>query len=328
MSAKNLFEKAVENWQTKIICFVAALLLYVGHTFNHLEKKTFTVPLEVSFKGAVCPISSAPEFVKVTIRSTQENIAEVLMSDLSATLDLTYLSSDGEYLVPVTVRLSPKVLMMDSFEVRMVPERVPMKVETKMTKYVEIKPSLVGKAAHGYSIAETTTSPSYVQVSGPRTAVEALDSIQTNMIDVTDLMFSEDFEVPFLEMSSLLNVSGKLTSCVVHVDVSPENMTRTFLGVPVKITNLSSSLELVSEILPITFDAEGTVTALENFSLRENAVTVNCGGIKAPGSYNLPVKISLPYPLKVQSRSADTVRVTVREKAAPSGSSEKTEGSA
>lgn len=329
MTTRELFEKAVENWQIKVVCFVAALLLYVGHTFNHLEKKTFTVPLEVSSKGAVCPTSGAPDFVKVTIRSTQENIAEVLMSDLSATLDLTYLSSDGEYLVPVTVKLSPKVLMMDSFEVRMSPERVPMRVETKVTKYMEVKPSVVGEAAHGYTITGTTSDPSYIQVSGPKSAVNAMDCIRTEMVDVTDLMFSEDFETPYMSVNSLVAMKKDSDTCTIHVEVTPETMTRTFLGVPVKVLNLSSSLELVADILPITFDAEGTVTALENFTLRDNAVTINCSGIKAPGSYNLPVRISLPYPLKLQSSSADTVRVTVREKAVPSAAStEKSEGAA
>lgn len=328
MTAREVFDKACENWQAKILCFVVALLLCMGKTFSNLDRKTFVVPLDVVSTGMVCPTSKAPEFVKITIRSTQENIAEVLPSDLSASLDLTYLSSDGEYFVPVTVKLSPKVLMMDSFEVRMKPERVPMKVEQKIVKYVKVKPSLVGDASYGYAITETVTEPDYIQVSGPRTAVAALDGIRTEMVDVTDLMFPEDFTVALQEVNSLLKVNAASNECVVHITVAPQSMTRTFLGIAVKAVNLNSSFELVSDILPVTFDVEGTVPSLENFSLGENAVTVDCAVIKAAGSYSLPVKISLPYPLKIQSRSTDNVRVNVRLRAEHNEAAVSKEGAA
>lgn len=317
MTAKGLLEKFSNNWQVKIICFVAATLLCVGRTFSRLDKKTFIVPLDVVSTGMVLPVSKSPEFVRITIRSTQENVAEVLPSDLSAALDLTYFYTDGEYLAPVTVKLSPKVLMMDSFEVKMKPERVPIKVEQKVVKYVPVNLSLVGSVAHGYKIAETILNPDYVQITGPKTAVDAVGSINTDIVDVTDLTDSEDYTVLMQDVNSLLQVNSPARVCSVHVSIAPEVMTRTFLGVKVNVLKLDPALEIASDILPITFDAEGEVAALEDFTLGENVVTVSCSGIKTAGVYNLPVRIALPYPLKVQSMSTETVRVSVRFKAVP-----------
>lgn len=328
MKSSDLFEKLSNNWQVKVLCFVAALLLYVGRTFTNLDRKTFIVPLDVVATGAVSPTSKAPEFVKITIRSTQANVAEVLSSDLSASLDLTYLSSNGEYFVPVTVRLSPKILMMDSFEVRMTPERVPMKVETKVVKFVEVKPSLVGDVAHGYTITEAAAEPDFVRVSGPKTAVDAIEYIETDMVDVTDMTYSDDYEVALQDVNTLVSVNKPAVPCTVHVEVAEEVMSRSFFAVPVKVLYLNSSLELAADILPVTFDVEGPVPSLENFALGDNAVTVNCSEIKAAGTYTLPLRISLPYPLKLQSRSAENVRVTVRSKVMRDNSGGATEGAA
>lgn len=328
MTARNLFDKVTTNWQVKILCFIAALVLYVGRTFSDLDKKTFIVPLDVMSTGAVSPTSKPPEFVRVTIRSTQANIADVLPSDLSATLDLTYLPNEGEFLVPVTVKLSPKVLMMDSFEVRMAPERVKMKVESKVVKYVEVKPSLVGESAHGYAVAAVTSEPDFVKISGPRTAVNAIENIPTEIVDVSDIMYTDDYEVTLQGINSLVTVSSPTVNCTVHVDVVPEALSRTFFAIPVKAVYLNKAFELSSEILPVTFDVEGTVPSLENFSLGENAVTVNCAEIKAPGTYTLPLRISLPYPLKVQNRSSETVKVTVRSKVVHNEKEGATEGAA
>ena len=43
------------------------------------------------------PMSDYPEYVRITVRSTAENIAETLQSDFKATLDLTKYEQEGSF---------------------------------------------------------------------------------------------------------------------------------------------------------------------------------------------------------------------------------------
>ena len=118
----------MENWPAKVICFGLALGLYLVHITSLLDRKTYTVPLKLVADGGMYPMSDYPEYVRITVRSTAENIAETLQSDFSATIDLTKYEKEGSFSVPVSVHLSPKLLLMDPFEIKLNPESVSMRL--------------------------------------------------------------------------------------------------------------------------------------------------------------------------------------------------------
>ena len=72
----------MENWPAKVICFGIALVLYLVHITSLLDRKTYTVPLKIVADGGMYPMSDYPEYVRITVRSTAENIAETLQSEL------------------------------------------------------------------------------------------------------------------------------------------------------------------------------------------------------------------------------------------------------
>ena len=311
MKTKQLFEKLTENWQAKVICFGLALGLYVVHITSLLDRKTYTVPLKVVADGGMYPMSDYPEYVRITVRSTAENIAETLQSDFTATIDLTKYEKEGSFSIPVSVHLSPKLLLMDPFEIKLNPESVSMRLEEKTLKYVSVVPSLSGEVQHGYVVTKTAVEPATVEITGPRRAVDETKQVYTSAIDVTALTVPKTFEASLQNINSLLAINPA-KSYTVHVDVAEEPLVKKFTDVPVRLLFLPEALEAEGEAPKISFDVAGTVPTLEDYELSESAVYADCSAIDKAGTYDLPVHITLPSYFQIENQSAETVNVAVR----------------
>ena len=310
MKTKQLFEKLTENWQAKVICFGLALGLYVVHITSLLDRKTYTVPLKVVADGGMYPMSDYPEYVRITVRSTAENIAETLQSDFTATIDLTKYEKEGSFSVPVSVHLSPKLLLMDPFEIKLNPESVSMRLEEKTLKYVSVAPSLSGEVPHGYAVTKMSVEPATVEIVGPRRAVDETKQVYTSAIDVTALTVSKTFEASLQNINSLLAINPA-KSYTVHVDVAEEPLVKKFTDVPVRLLFLPEALEAEGESPKISFDVAGTVPTLEDYELSESAVYADCSAIDKAGTYDLPVHITLPSYFQIENQSAETVSVAI-----------------
>ena len=310
MKTKQLFEKLTENWQAKVICFGLALGLYVVHITSLLDRKTYTVPLKVVADGGMYPMSDYPEYVRITVRSTAENIAETLQSDFTATIDLTKYEKEGSFSVPVSVHLSPKLLLMDPFEIKLNPESVSMRLEEKTLKYVSVAPSLSGEVPHGYAVTKMSVEPATVEIVGPRRAVDETKQVYTSAIDVTALTVPKTFEASLQNINSLLAINPA-KSYTVHVDVAEEPLVKKFTDVPVRLLFLPEALEAEGEAPKISFDVAGTVPTLEDYELSESAVYADCSVIDKAGTYDLPVHITLPSYFQIENQSAETVSVAI-----------------
>jgi Uncharacterized protein conserved in bacteria len=316
MKANRLIEKISENWPAKVICFVMALFLFIFHRVSLLDRKTFTVPLSVVADGGMYPMSDCPDYVRVTVRSTTGNIAEAIQADITASLDLTTYDAEGVYSVPVSVHLSPKLLLMDPFEVTVKPETVTVRMEEKALRYVPVTPSVAGEPAHGYRIANITVQPETVQIIGPRSVVDKTKQIYTDKIDASGLSENRSYEVGLQNINSLVNTQSEKQQFRVILSVEAEPLVRNFTNVPVKINFLLPRLEVEETVPDISFDVNSTVPLLDGYQPDENTVSVDCSAIKEPGTYELPVQLSLPSYFTVENQSAAVIKITVGEKSA------------
>ncbi|MFC2386396.1 YbbR-like domain-containing protein [Treponema socranskii] len=311
MKIKRLFEKIMENWPAKVICFGIALVLYLVHITSLLDRKTYTVPLKIVADGGMYPMSDYPEYVRITVRSTAENIAETLQSDFTATIDLTKYEKEGSFSIPVSVHLSPKLLLMDPFEIKLNPESVSMRLEEKTLKYVSVTPALSGEVQHGYTVTKTTVEPATVEITGPRRSVDETKQVYTSAIDVTSLSESKTVEASLQNINSLLAINPA-KSYTVRIEVAEEPLVKKFTDVPVRLLFLPEWFEAEGEAPKISFDVAGTVPMLEDYDLSEGAVYADCSAIDKAGTYDLPVHITLPSYFQIENQSAETVSVSVR----------------
>ena len=196
MNRKQLIDSLQKNWPAKVICFAIAIFLYLFYQASLIDKKTFVIPLDVQEQGIVVHIGNVPKSVVVSVRASENDIKAIFASDMSASIDLTNITKSGSYRIPIHVDISDKLKALDPLEVKLKEERLKLEVERKVSRYVEVKPSIVGKVAEDYEIKEIKMNPSTVQIEGPETLISAITNVSTGRVNVSNAMTNFTVETP------------------------------------------------------------------------------------------------------------------------------------
>ena len=152
MSKRSLIERLLDKWPAKIICLIISIFLYIFHQTSVIDKRNIAVPLKIVENGLVMHVGKVPSSISVVVRGNNSDIKSVVPSDFEATVTLDDITEKGDYIVPVKISLSEKLMEFDPFEVKLKKQQVEISVDLKEIKYVELVPSVVGEVAHGYTI--------------------------------------------------------------------------------------------------------------------------------------------------------------------------------
>jgi YbbR domain-containing protein len=322
MNINNLIDRISNNWAAKVICLILAFFLYIYNRTTSLQKKTFTVPLTVEAEGLMMPAANLPKFVKVLVTTTKENMAFIQESDFSAKVDLSNFTEPGEYTVPVSVSVSEKLELLDTFECRVKTETVNALLDEKILKYIPIEVAPSGTPAYGYKISKFDVSPATVKVVGPSRIVEKTKRIYTKKVIVDGAATSFSLDT---KLDTAFNSKIKIlpeSDFKVTVKIEPVEETRKYEKIVPEILNLDERFEILTELPRIDFSASGAVLNLDDFNPEKGVVFANLKDISEPGEYEIPLEFYVPDGIKIESKSAETVFLKVSEKIAENISSE------
>lgn len=308
MKENRFIENVLKDWKIKVICFIIAIFIYIFHQASIIQKKAFIVPVTVIENGHVMNVGDIPNTIIVNVRTNEENINRINISDLAASIKIDSFEKSGEYEVPVNINISSKLKEMDPLEIKVKPEFVKVKVEEKAAKYVKLVPSIVGEVAKGYKIEDVSVNPSTVEVRGSKSAVENTDIIYTTKVNVSNASTNFSVEASYLEIDKRisLDTTGPYK---VTIRVSPLPYEKNYSNVTVGHKNLSENLEINSEISKLNIKLSGIMPVLEKFELNENNVYLDCSNIDLPGTYELPVLIKLPSDVSLNTISSEIITV-------------------
>lgn len=312
MKVKELFDKITDNWPVKGACFLMAVCLYVFYTLSIQDSKSFTVPLTIESENGIAVAGSYPNRVKITLRGKTEDIAAVRENEVSAYLDLNYLSKDGTYKLPVLVNLSKQALLLETLEVHVSPQEVSLKVEEEINGFVPITPLVSGTPAHGYELSEITIEPSEVEITGPRSAVQNCTRIQTQAVSVKGADSTVVRTVNPDNLGRSLKLAGKQTVTVTAL-VVPTVMIRKFENVNVNFINLPEGFEVFPSKVNASFTLKGRMTELEKYAPSENSVTADFSVVEESDSYEIPVEHNFPSGFELVEFPLKKINVEVRK---------------
>lgn len=312
MNTKNLIDKITDNWVVKILCVAAAILVYVFHQIAVLDRKSFTVPLDVYSDGLLVSGTEIPSFVKVSVRCGSDSIGAVTSQGFKAVLNLNPYTDSGEYDVPVAITMSEDMMMIDPLEVSVKPEYVSLTLDEKIEKYVDVQPSLSGEVSHGYVVRNIEVVPSAVKITGPKSIVEKTNHIYSGKVNVKGAAtgFSTDVGLDNINRLVETHEEGKFK---VTVSIEPAPIEKTFKSVVPSVVGLDGRFVNMTEIPAIDFTLAGTVPIMEEFSLTEENVFFDLSAVSEPGQYELPVLFSLPLNVSVKEKSYESQTLTVVE---------------
>ena len=112
--------------------------------------------------------------------------------------------------------------MLDPLEITVDPTEVTATLEQLLTRTVRVVPSYSSPPPAGYVLTGTTLEPATVQVTGPRRGVQAIQSIQTLPIDLSETRETVELEVKLDYDARLFRLSGDAQARVRATIVSEE----------------------------------------------------------------------------------------------------------
>lgn len=313
MTLKTLTERTLENWPAKIVCITLALLLSLFYRMSTLEERFFSVPLEIRTNGDLVPASNYPRMVKISLRGETDNIYPILDSDIIAYLDLTPYQKEGEFRVAIRTELKGTALDVTPLEISTDPAELTVRVEHRMVKKVAVTPSFKGYPEAGYEFSGYLLNPSIIEVYGPRSSVEKITDMVTESVELSGRNETFTGSISVVNRNPLVTLSdgGKLEY---QVTINQTTLIKNFDDVPFYFENLNPSLEVETDKISGSLQIKGTQTDLSAWVLPENALTILCENVTAPGVYSLPVRTIIPLPYEVILSSPDQVQLTVRSK--------------
>ena len=312
MKANRFFEKILYNWPVKVCCLIVAIAIYLFHQASLTEKRSFVIPLNVVEEGAVQHTGDFPSTVTIVIRANTEAISAVHSNQLNAYVNLNNISKNGEYNLPVKVKVADEIMAFDPFEIKVKPEYVKIKAETKDLKFIPLEASIVGEPEHGYEVSDITIEPAYVEVTGPESVIENTQKIYLDKIDVTGLTKKQIFETEYKTINKLLSIKEE-GPFQVTIMIEPKLMVRTINDIEVTIISLKDNLYLKDDMLPVWVTVEGTMPVLENYVPGKRFVTADFSQITEPGEYDVSIIYNIPSYFNLIETAEETMHVTILE---------------
>ena len=312
MKIKPLLEKLRENWPAKAVCVIVACLFYIFNRYTSLEQKSLPVSLAVVQDGEMLCASHIPSSVSFTIRTSSENISQVSGESIAAQLDLSWITQEGTFEVPVVVDLPPNIVNLDPLQVTVYPEKIKVRLEKNIVRTVKVTPQTIGKPADGYTVESVSCKPEYVSIYGPRSIVQSIDSITTEgiLIDGVSQGFSKSAK---LVNANRLARFYDAESAEVSIKIDYEDGIKEFKGLPVVLRNLSASFECETQKKG-SIKMRGPRLLMNEWTPNPDTLSANLGGITEAGTYTLPVSVLIPQEFHLESVSLETITVIVKER--------------
>jgi len=165
---------------------LVSLALAVGLWFVIAGKQTAERGLEVPVELRNVPrdlelTGDAVNNVDVRVRASPGLINSLGAGSIRATIDLAG-AQEGERIV----QLSPdQIQAPQGFRVvKITPSLLNLNLERTMKKTVPVRPRVIGRPAPGFEVAEIVSDPAEVQIAGPRSRIQEVESAFTEPVSV------------------------------------------------------------------------------------------------------------------------------------------------
>ena len=165
---------------------LASLALAVGLWFVIAGKQTAErgMPVPVELRNVPRDLEltgDAVNAVDVRVRASPGLINSLDAGAIRATIDLAG-AEEGERIV----QLSPEQIQApQGFRVvKITPSLLTLNLERTMQKTVPVRPRVIGRPAPGFEVAEITSDPAEVEIAGPRSRVQEIESAFTEPVSV------------------------------------------------------------------------------------------------------------------------------------------------
>jgi hypothetical protein len=293
LNTRRFLESIYANWPAKIISLAAATLLFLFYRVNTMDERFFSVPLQVDPPAGLAIAKPYPQSARVTLRGKEDAIFSVLEEDVEVYADFGRFQSEGQYRVPVRVVRSGSSLNIEPLEIRVEPAEIVVTLEQRIERTIPLEPVIRGSPPAGYDLVQYTIVPESIQISGPRSIVNSIETVQLQEIDLEGR--TEDFteQVEIVEDNSLVDYSRK-RDVLFRGIVREAVIIKTFENVDIISVDLSPDLRVAEPLPEGSIRIQGNQRAIEALLPEQLRLVIDCGEIEKPGPVTLYPQPDIP----------------------------------
>jgi len=293
LKSRRFVETFISNWPAKIISLAAAALLFLFYRVNTMDERFFSVPLQVDPPAGLAISKPYPKSARVTLRGKEEAIFSVIEEDVEVYADFGRFQSEGQFRVPIRVVRRGSSLNIEPLDIRVEPAEISVTLEQRIEKTVNLEAVIRGSPPAGYDLVQHTLVPDRVLISGPRSLVNSVETIQLEEIDLEGR--TEDFteQLMILEENSLLDYSQQ-RAVVFRGIVREAVIIKTFEEVDIISIDLSPDLRLAEPLPNGSVRIQGNQRSIEALPPEKLRLVIDCGEIEKPGPETLYPQPDIP----------------------------------
>jgi YbbR domain-containing protein len=225
----------IEDWNLKLLALAITLGLWFAVTGQRAPATVRLPRVQISFRlPADMEISNDPRGeVEVTLTGSKRELDLLNGRDLVAYVDVSGMKP-GERVVQLiperVVKMDlPGGVRIDSIE----PNTIPLRLEPRVVREVEVEARLEGKVAEGFELRAINITPNRVRVRGPASNVSELPKALTETIPLEGR--KESFAVP----QTAIDISDPKVDVIdtivnVYLEIGEQRIEKTFAGVAVR----------------------------------------------------------------------------------------------
>ena len=215
----------------KLVSLGCAVALWAWVQSTEEVDRRVRVRVSYDWPAELVRVEEAPKQLVVVVRGPQGQVRNLEPRRLSMQVDMTD-KAEGVNSVDFTAQ-SLRGLPQGLAVVQMSPPEADIILEPPLEKVVAVRPTLIGDPARGFDLREVKVEPEQVTIIGPRSQVQKLSQVLTDVVDVSRIRADRSFEVAL--MPGGIIQSAWQGPVQVSVDVEPLFGVRTFPEVPVRL---------------------------------------------------------------------------------------------
>lgn len=312
-SIKDIVISFTKNWGTRITAIIIAFICWGAVITMEKTTVSINVPLQlVTAEGfeAIAKTTNGLPLQEITLNiECSRGDRKILRSDdYKGKIDLT---SEIENVIPF-YQLNAKENLVytgphknkDLYFIKsIVPSKIQITIDKRVSKQVKVKPVVTNKPAEGYISSKITVVPPSILVTGPSTSIDKITELKTKIVNIDGLSKSFSKSVVIEPVDDVV-LEQKKVIVNIGINLSPKKRTFEHIEVQKLVSQLSETFYMLKP-KEVKVILEGKKQIIDTTLPKNIIAYVQPAGNTA--GYELLIKIIPPANCNVVSVMPSTV---------------------
>lgn len=301
-----------EQWGLKLISLVLAVGFWFYVVGEESIEITKTVPLEIippSEKLSV--VKSSTYFLEATLHAPRNLMSAFSSVNITASHRIEGTQNPGDY--SFTVSYNDFSLPAPTIRiVRVFPSVVTVTLDELIVKKLPVEVEVAGEPAFGYRIdkEQIELDPNTVLVEGPKEALEKMDVIKTEPVQLVGRVRSFRRTIKIQQPNGIRVIGDGIAE--IQIPVKAEYAEKEFTDIPVKpLGSPALNHYPVLQTPQISIALKGPQALVDKLAPKDFLAYADVGGLKE-GAYDIPVQFVLPSDIVLKNETP-TVSVEIKK---------------